>query len=202
MMRSAPAATGPESDHFTGPANSRFAPGPDLQERRLRIVFDARAGGRGRERQAPGVVPGRVRCEPTRCGLAPQRGWYAQAGVSTGSIFSKRSFMSTRHLPRTRRLFIISIWLGRSVAVLAALLEAPRPLLAPVRRRIHLLTEGEVSRSWQKLFKSGNVTAETFERADLLLDELRGTSPLRHRLQSELEELRKIHADKLQAVEA
>ncbi|MBX3424070.1 MAG: hypothetical protein KF688_00195 [Pirellulales bacterium] len=65
-----------------------------------------------------------------------------------------------------------------------------------------MLTEGEVSRSWQKLFKSGNVTAETFERADLLLDELRGTSPLRHRLQSELEELRKIHADKLQAVEA
>ena len=65
-----------------------------------------------------------------------------------------------------------------------------------------MLTEGEVSRSWQKLFKKGEVVAETFERAETLLEELRGTSPLRHRLQSELEELRKIHADKLQAIEA
>ena len=58
-----------------------------------------------------------------------------------------------------------------------------------------MLTEGEVSRSWQKLFKKGEFVADTFERAELLLDELRGTSPLRHRLQSELEELRKLHAD-------
>ncbi len=65
-----------------------------------------------------------------------------------------------------------------------------------------MLTEGEVSRSWQKLFKKGDVVAETFERAEALLDELRGTSPLRHRLQSELEELRTLHADKFQEVEA
>ena len=65
-----------------------------------------------------------------------------------------------------------------------------------------MLTEGEVSRSWQKLFKKGEFVADTFERAELLLDELRGTSPLRHRLQSELEELRKLHADKLEEVEA
>ncbi|MAT71363.1 MAG: hypothetical protein CMJ58_17790 [Planctomycetaceae bacterium] len=65
-----------------------------------------------------------------------------------------------------------------------------------------MLTESEVSRSWLKLFKNGNVSAESFERADLLLEELRSTSPLRHRLQSELEELRKLHADKLEGVEA
>ncbi|MCA9235353.1 MAG: hypothetical protein KDA44_07765 [Planctomycetales bacterium] len=65
-----------------------------------------------------------------------------------------------------------------------------------------MLTESEVSRSWQKLFKNGAVTAESFERAELLLEELRGTSPLRHRLQNELEELRTLHADKLEGVEA
>lgn len=65
-----------------------------------------------------------------------------------------------------------------------------------------MLTESEVSRSWQKLFKNGNVNAESFERADALLDELRSTSPLRHRLLNELAELRKLHADKLAGVEA
>lgn len=62
-----------------------------------------------------------------------------------------------------------------------------------------MLTESEVSRSWQKLFKSGAFTETTFERAEALLDELRGTSPLRHRLQSELEELRQLHGEHVQA---
>ena len=62
-----------------------------------------------------------------------------------------------------------------------------------------MLTESEVSRSWQKLFKSGNFTEGNFERAEALLDELRSTSPLRHRLMSELEELRQLHGEKVEA---
>lgn len=52
-----------------------------------------------------------------------------------------------------------------------------------------MLTEQEVSRSWRKLFK-GEISHEAFEKAETLLDELRPESPLRHRLATELEELR------------
>jgi len=62
-----------------------------------------------------------------------------------------------------------------------------------------LLTEGEVSRSWNKLFKNSDLDDTTFERAEALVEELRATSPLRHRLLGELEELRKIHASKVEA---
>ena len=62
-----------------------------------------------------------------------------------------------------------------------------------------MLTESEVSRSWNKLFKSGEFYRATFERAEALLDELRGTSPLRHRLMSELEELRELHGEQVEA---
>jgi hypothetical protein len=55
-----------------------------------------------------------------------------------------------------------------------------------------VLTEREVSRSWQSLFKGGNYTEETLTKAGELLDELRLESPLRHRLQQELDELRKL----------
>jgi hypothetical protein len=55
-----------------------------------------------------------------------------------------------------------------------------------------VLTEKEVSRSWQTLFKGGAYSEETFNKAEELLDELRLESPLRHRLSSELEELRKL----------
>jgi hypothetical protein len=55
-----------------------------------------------------------------------------------------------------------------------------------------VLTEREVSRSWQSLFKGGNYTDKTLTKAGELLDELRLESPLRHRLQQELEELRKL----------
>jgi hypothetical protein len=55
-----------------------------------------------------------------------------------------------------------------------------------------VLTEREVSRSWQALFKAGAYNEETFTKAEELLDELRGESPLRHRLQTELDELRKL----------
>jgi hypothetical protein len=62
-----------------------------------------------------------------------------------------------------------------------------------------LLTESEVTRSWSKLFKAGSFTAETFDKAEALLDELRPTSPLRHRLSLELEELRDIHDVSIEA---
>lgn len=55
-----------------------------------------------------------------------------------------------------------------------------------------MLTEQEVSRSWQKLFKGGKPDKETLDRAEVLIDELRPESPLRHRLSRELEELRKL----------
>jgi hypothetical protein len=56
-------------------------------------------------------------------------------------------------------------------------------------RGVRVLTEQEVARTWASLWKS-DVTTETFERAEALLDELRPESPLRHRLGRELEELR------------
>jgi hypothetical protein len=62
-----------------------------------------------------------------------------------------------------------------------------------------LLTESEVSRSWSKLFKGSEFSETCFERAETLLDELRPTSPLRHRLMAELDELRQLHAERVEA---
>jgi hypothetical protein len=60
-----------------------------------------------------------------------------------------------------------------------------------------LLTENEVQRSFSQLFKAQDkINADTFERAEELLDELRLESPLRHRLATELEELRNLYASK------
>lgn len=57
-----------------------------------------------------------------------------------------------------------------------------------------MLTEQEVSRSWSQVFNKGcSYEPSTFDRAELLLDELRPESPLRHRLTMELEELRDLH---------
>ena len=52
-----------------------------------------------------------------------------------------------------------------------------------------MLTESEVTRSWARLFK-GQVNDTTLDKAEALLDELRPESPLRHRLATELDELR------------
>jgi len=54
----------------------------------------------------------------------------------------------------------------------------------------NLLTEREVSRSWGKLFSGEELCDETFQKAESLLDELRPESPLKHRLELELAELR------------
>lgn len=54
-----------------------------------------------------------------------------------------------------------------------------------------MLTEQEVSRSWRQLLK-GELNSDTFTKAEALLDELRPESPLRHRLGSELDEIREM----------
>jgi hypothetical protein len=59
-----------------------------------------------------------------------------------------------------------------------------------------LLTEQEISRSWRSLFRGKGIDDETFAKAEKLLDELRPESPLRHRLETELEELRDLKAAK------
>lgn len=55
-----------------------------------------------------------------------------------------------------------------------------------------MLTEQQINQSWRRLFSGGQFDEETFEKAESLLDELRPESPLRHRLGTELEELRKL----------
>ena len=52
-----------------------------------------------------------------------------------------------------------------------------------------MLTEQEVSRSWSRLFKA-EITSDNIVKAEALLEELRPESPLRHRLNNELDELR------------
>ncbi|MCA9122118.1 MAG: hypothetical protein H6822_31850 [Planctomycetaceae bacterium] len=55
-----------------------------------------------------------------------------------------------------------------------------------------MLTESQVERSFRKLIKVEGLINETFEKAEELLEELRPESPLRHRLFSELDELREM----------
>lgn len=74
------------------------------------------------------------------------------------------------------------------------------PTYTAKKRRVVLLTESEVSRSWNRLFKDSNFSTDAFDSAEVLLDELRPESPLRHRLGNELDELKKLHAAR--AVEA
>ncbi len=55
-----------------------------------------------------------------------------------------------------------------------------------------MLTESQVERSFRKLITAQGLITETFDKAEELLEELRPESPLRHRLCSELDELREI----------
>jgi len=57
-----------------------------------------------------------------------------------------------------------------------------------------LLTEKEVSKSWRELFRGSDISDDTLSKAEVLLEELRPESPLRHRLGAELDELRRIGA--------
>jgi hypothetical protein len=53
-----------------------------------------------------------------------------------------------------------------------------------------LLTEHEIARAWAVLFRDATRGDEAFIKAERLLGELRPESPLRHRLATELDELR------------
>ena len=53
-------------------------------------------------------------------------------------------------------------------------------------------TEHEIIIEWHKLFKNGNVTEESIDAAQKLIDDLSGESPLRVRFENELDELRRI----------
>ena len=57
-----------------------------------------------------------------------------------------------------------------------------------------MLTESQVQHSFRRLFTNQEVSDETFEKAELLIDELRPENPLRHRLTLELDELREHHS--------
>ncbi len=59
-----------------------------------------------------------------------------------------------------------------------------------------MLTEAEVQKNFRKLFTSSDVTAESLDKAETLIDQLRYESPLRHRLTEELDEIRKLVVSK------
>ena len=60
-----------------------------------------------------------------------------------------------------------------------------------------MLTEAEVQRSFRKLYGTGDeITVESLDRGEELLEQLRPESPLRHRLSTELDELRRLTAAK------
>jgi hypothetical protein len=61
--------------------------------------------------------------------------------------------------------------------------------MAP-KRRLQLLTEDQVQRSFRRLFSNPDFTEADIEKAESLIDQLRPESPLRHRLLVELDELR------------
>ncbi|OHB78511.1 MAG: hypothetical protein A2W31_15795 [Planctomycetes bacterium RBG_16_64_10] len=55
-----------------------------------------------------------------------------------------------------------------------------------------MLTEREVTRTWQRLLCGPEVSEECMSRAEALLEKLRPESPLRHRLSTELAEIRQL----------
>lgn len=62
-----------------------------------------------------------------------------------------------------------------------------------VSKEKELLTESTVERMFRELMNNQERSEETFEKAEELLeDELRPESPLRHRLTVELDELRSL----------
>jgi len=55
-----------------------------------------------------------------------------------------------------------------------------------------LRTEQEIARSWSGLFNGQDLNDQIFDQAEDLIDALRPESPLRHRLDAELTELRQM----------
>ncbi len=69
-------------------------------------------------------------------------------------------------------------------------LQATSIRTRPVREST-LLTEAEIQKNFVKLIKNRDADASALDKAENLLDELRLESPLRHRLETELDEIRK-----------
>ena len=59
-----------------------------------------------------------------------------------------------------------------------------------------MLTEAEVQRSYRKLSLNTSSTDAEFDSAEELIEQLRLESPLRHRLLTEVDELRELAAAK------
>lgn len=59
-----------------------------------------------------------------------------------------------------------------------------------------MLNERDVTTMWRNLFRGKEVTRQSLDEAEQLLDDLSPESPLRVRLSTELEELRKMSAKK------
>ena len=64
------------------------------------------------------------------------------------------------------------------------------PNTFPIPRGNALRTEQEIARSWSGLFNGQDLNDSIFAQAEELIDSLRPESPLRHRLDAELAELR------------
>ena len=61
---------------------------------------------------------------------------------------------------------------------------------------ITLLTESEVQKNFRKVLTGTEISDESIEKAEGLIDQLRFESPLRHRLTVELDEIRKLRVTK------
>ena len=59
-----------------------------------------------------------------------------------------------------------------------------------------MLNERDVTTMWRNLFRGKEVTSQSLAEAEELLDDLSPESPLRVRLSTELEEMRKMSAKK------
>ena len=83
-----------------------------------------------------------------------------------------------------------TVWPLRSFA---AILDLEYAIAARNLKEPKLLTESTVETMFRELMNTPERTEEVFEKAeDLLEEELRPESPLRHRLNVELEELRSL----------
>jgi hypothetical protein len=59
-----------------------------------------------------------------------------------------------------------------------------------------MLNERDVTTMWRNLFKGKEVTVQSLDEAEEMLDDLSPESPLRVRLSTELDEMRKMRAKK------
>lgn len=57
------------------------------------------------------------------------------------------------------------------------------------------MDERDATRLWQQLFRGQTITSETLAKAESVVNELSEESPLRLRLSTELEEIRKLHKE-------